>query len=73
MLFRSKAETKAIEQKIGNNYSNLQEALRPQNIFNSIVKEVTTSSAWISGAYTIGKKLFKKRKKNKKELDIDIQ
>ena len=68
---RVKAETKIIEQKIGNNYSNLLEALRPQNIFNSIVKEVATSSAWISGAYTIGKKLLKKRKKNKKVLDID--
>ena len=70
---RVKAETRLVEQKIGNNYSNLQEALSPQNIFNSIVQEVMTSSAWISGAYAIGKKLFKKRKKNKPVLGIDIQ
>jgi hypothetical protein len=69
---RMKTEVKRVEERIGNNYSNLKEALSPANILKSVVEELTTSSAMISGIISLGHKIFKKRKK-KNRRDAEAQ
>ena len=70
---RLKAETVRIEERMNINYSNIKEALSPGNILKSIIEEITTYAPWVSGAYSIGQKIFRKRKKKKKVTEVGTQ
>jgi hypothetical protein len=68
---RLKAETMRIEERMQSNYSNIKEALSPANVLKSILLEITASAPWISGVYSIGQKIFAKKKKKKKAISVD--
>ena len=68
---RLKHETAQVEERMNMNYSNIKEALTPANILKSILEEIATSTAWVSGAYSIGQKIFSKKKKKKKVIEVD--
>ena len=68
---RLRAETARIEERMNSNYSNIKEALSPANILKSILAEITTKAPLISGIYSIGQQIFKKRKKKKKGIQVD--
>ena len=68
---RLKSETRRVEERMNNNFSNIKQALSPQNILQSVIEEITSTAPWIGVVYSIGQKLFGRRKKKKKIIKVD--
>jgi hypothetical protein len=66
---RLKMEAVRKEEQIRHNYRNIVDALTLRNLLQVVTNEITTASTAVSTAFSIGKSVFGKFRKKKKQKD----